>query len=320
MVKSQAKEIGGSAETRAGVLVDLPFKPPYDWASILRFFQSHSIPGVERVTNESFARVFRLGDVVGYFTVGAISRGLRLQLRIVPNDPAIIAEATRRVRKMFDLDCDPAFIAASFAGTPRLAALCRQFPGLRVARGWDPFETAICAILGQLVSARQRSNLIGQLVESYGEKIVHPISGEEARLFPDARILARSKLDAVRTTVARREAIRELSRRVLSGTISFSAEQHPLAFRKALREVNGLGLWTAEYISLRALGDADAFPKTDLILKRALAHQRDLDLARLAPWRAYAATYLWKEYAETQASKKEITTKARSTSRFESPE
>jgi AraC family transcriptional regulator, regulatory protein of adaptative response / DNA-3-methyladenine glycosylase II len=316
IVKSQAKETSEPAEARAGVVVDLPFKPPYDWTSILRFFQSHAIPGVERVTNESFARLFQIGGTIGFLTVRAIAAKPALRLGVVAADSEIVAEAVRRVRKMFDLDCDPAFIAASFAGTRRLADLCRQFPGLRVARGWDPFETAICAILGQLVSGRQRLKLIGQLVESYGEKIVNPISGGEARLFPDARILARSKLAAVRTTVARREAIRDLSRRVLSGTISFSVEQDPLAFRKALREINGLGPWTAEYISLRALGDADAFPKTDLILKRALVHQPHLDLARFAPWRAYAATYLWKEYAETQASKKEITTKARRTRRF----
>ena len=296
---------------RVGVEIDLPFKAPYDWPAILRFYQSHSIPGVERVTDESFARVFRLDGMLGFFEVRAVAGKPRLRLRIVGDDRAIAAEVVRRVGRMFDLDCDPMLIAKSFCASPLLAGLCRRFPGLRLARGWDPFETAVCSILGQLVSARQRTNLIGQLVSSYGDEVVDPASGESIRLFPDARILARSKLDAVRTTIARREAIRDLSRRVVSGAISFSDSQNPAALRKALLETKGIGSWSAEYISLRAIGDTDAFPKTDLILKRALALHPDLDLDRLAPWRAYAATYLWKEFAETLSKNRKITSQRR---------
>jgi AraC family transcriptional regulator, regulatory protein of adaptative response / DNA-3-methyladenine glycosylase II len=280
-------------------VVDLPFTPPYDWPALLRFFQSHAIPGLERVTDEVFTRVFRLGAIVGSFEVSVIAVEATLQLRIAAVDPVIDSEIVRRVRRMFDLDCDPTLIADRLRASPLLAALGKRFPGLRVARGWDPFETAICSILGQLVTAGQRTKLIGQLVENYGDKVVDPRSGEQVRLFPDARVLAKSKLDLVRTTVARREAIRDLSRRVLSGAIRFSAGQDPAVFRAAMQETKGLGSWSAEYISLRAMGDMDAFPKTDLILKRALALHSDLDLQSLSPWRAYAATYLWQEYAET---------------------
>jgi AraC family transcriptional regulator of adaptative response / DNA-3-methyladenine glycosylase II len=177
------------------------------------------------------------------------------------------------------------------------AELNDKFPGLRPACGWDPFETAICAILGQLVSARQRAQLIGQLVESYGEKIAGPAPVEMSRLFPSARVLARSKLLAVRTTKLRREAIRDFSRRVCRGEIRLLHGQDLAAFRASLRATKGLGPWSVEYISLRALGDKDAFPGTDLILKRALAIHSGLDVTGLSPLRSYAATYLWHEYA-----------------------
>jgi len=77
-----------------------------------------------------------------------------------------------------------------------------------------------------------------------------------------------------------------------------------VAFRKALLETRGLGPWSAEYISLRALGDTDAFPKTDLILKRALELHPDLDLAAVKPWRSYAAIYLWREFAQSLSKRK----------------
>jgi len=124
-------------------------------------------------------------------------------------------------------------------------------------------------------------------------------------LFPAPEVLANADLSAIRTSDARRHAVRDFSRRVFRGAISLSETQDPARFRKTLTEVDGLGSWSAEYISLRAIGDTDAFPRTDLILKRALALHPDLDIDSVKPWRAYAAMYLWKEFARTLSRQKE---------------
>lgn len=282
----------------------LPFQPPYDWRTIIQFYRSHSIPGVERVSKNSFARAFRLNNTIGFVGVRRHAGESQLKVRIVSANAEIRSEAVRRVRKMFDLDCNPELIARSIGQIPLLSTLSRRFPGLRLARGWDPFETAICSILGQLVSAEYRTHLIRQLVNNYGEAIADPPTVETTYLFPRVEVLANSDLSAVKTTRARREAIREFSRRALSGAISFSEGQDPAALRRAILETKGLGPWSAEYISLRAAGDTDAFPKTDLILKRVLDLHPDLDLEQIKPWRAYAATYLWKEFGQTLSRSK----------------
>ncbi len=321
-MRPQQSNIRAGSRTRGrdSIEVDLPFKSPYDWQSIIRFYQSHSIPGIERVADDSFARVFRLDNTIGFVQVLAVARKRRLKVRLVPADAKIRLEVVRRIKKMFDLDCDPTVIGKSLERIPLLATLCRRFPGLRVARGWDAFETAICSILGQLVSAGYRETLIGQLVSNYGEQIADPLTAERMYLFPGADVLATSDLSAVKTTNARREAIREFSRRVLSGAISFSDGQDPAELRRAILETKGLGPWSAEYISLRAAGDTDAFPKTDLILKRVLDLHPDLDLELIKPWRAYAATYLWKEFAQTLSmNKKGETSMTLSYKEVESP-
>jgi AraC family transcriptional regulator of adaptative response / DNA-3-methyladenine glycosylase II len=282
-----------------GTEINLAFRPPYDWQTIMRFYMSHPIPGVEHVTEDSFERVFRVGNTIGFLQVQAMVAKPQLKLRTTIADPHILGEVISRIRRMFDLDSDPLLIAHCLARAPVLAKLCERFPGLRCPRGWDPFETAICSILGQLVSAQLRSTLVGQLVRGYGDEITHPVSGETTRLFPRPEVLAQSDLNDVRTTIARKEAIRDFSCRVLSGAISLSQAQDPVAFRKALLETKGIGPWSAEYISLRAIGDTDAFPKTDLVLKRALKLHPDLDLEPIRPWRSYAATYLWQEFAPT---------------------
>ena len=139
----RAQSIETAGRLSNSVKLNLPFKTPYDWQAIIQYFQSHSIPGVERVTGDSFARVFRVGNEVGFVEVRPLLAKSQLKVWIVSEDPETTSETARRVRKMFDLDCDPVLIAKSFERIPVLADLCRRFPGLRVARGWDCFETVM---------------------------------------------------------------------------------------------------------------------------------------------------------------------------------
>ena len=81
------------------------------------------------------------------------------------------------------------------------------------------------------------------------------------------------------------------------GGISFGPFLDPDEFMSRLRELPGIGDWTAQYIAMRALGAPDAFPASDLGLLRGAAINDPRDLARRSeawrPWRAYAAMYLW---------------------------
>jgi 3-methyladenine DNA glycosylase/8-oxoguanine DNA glycosylase len=68
-----------------------------------------------------------------------------------------------------------------------------------------------------------------------------------------------------------------------------------------LRALRGFGEWTAQYVALRALGHADAFPGGDVALQRSAAADEKALLRRAEawrPWRAYAAQHLWTAAAE----------------------
>ena len=65
--------------------------------------------------------------------------------------------------------------------------------------------------------------------------------------------------------------------------------------------MRGIGPWTVAYVSMRALGDADAFPVGDLGVRLgfealglastpAAMHEH---AERWRPWRAYAVMHLW---------------------------
>ncbi len=59
----------------------------------------------------------------------AVAGKRRLKVRIVPADAKIALEVVRRVRKMFDLGCDPTLIAQELRDVPLLATLCRPLSG-----------------------------------------------------------------------------------------------------------------------------------------------------------------------------------------------
>lgn len=285
----------------------LPFQSPLDWDSLVGFFRSHRIPGgSEEAEGGRYLRAFRIGinneSLYCGGSMGAAEASLdlersRLLLRVWTSEPRALLDVVARARRMFDLDANPEVISAVLCEREPLRRLHGARPGLRIPRGWDPFETAICAILGQFVSVERAGQLIGQLVESCGEQAVHPATGARIKLFPSAETLTDASLTEIKTTGARKATVREVARRALNGTLSFSEAQDPEAFKRSLLEIKGIGPWSAEYISLRALGDSDAFPGTDLILKRALELHPELDLERARPWRAYAALHLWREYA-----------------------
>ena len=69
-------------------------------------------------------------------------------------------------------------------------------------------------------------------------------------------------------------------------------------FLTRLGEIPGIGKWTEQYVAMRALGEPDAFPSSDLALLRAMSVETSRELERRAqawrPWRAYAAMYLWR--------------------------
>ena len=68
-----------------------------------------------------------------------------------------------RLRRVFDLDAQPATIAAHLARDPMLRGRVKARPGLRVPGAFDGFEAATRAVLGQQVSVAAATTLAGRL-------------------------------------------------------------------------------------------------------------------------------------------------------------
>jgi AraC family transcriptional regulator of adaptative response / DNA-3-methyladenine glycosylase II len=206
-----------------------------------------------------------------------------------------------RCRRLFDLDADPQAIAAALAADEALAPLVAARPGLRVPGSYDGFELAVRAVIGQQVSVPAASTLTGRLAARHGTRLDGAAgpAGPLSVLFPRPADLADADLGGLGLTTARQATLRALAAACAAGRLDLGPGTDPEETAARLAELPGVGPWTVAYILMRA-GDPDAFPGTDLGLRRAMERlgcgpgRAD----RWRPWRAYAALHLWAALAE----------------------
>jgi len=245
-------------------MVRLPYTPPYDWTGILNFLRPRAIAGVEVINNDTYER-----------------EGVR-----VTHDPAnhalIVNAEAGRVRKMFDVDADIVVIEKLFARDKTLGPLTRKHPGIRVPGTWDPFEMAIRAMVGQQISVAGATTIMARIASRHG---VTPTSLMRARTNPGM-------------PKARWDAIRGLARAVARGEVAFERGATLEESIARLTALPGIGPWTAHYIAMRALREPDAFPHSDLGVRKAAGMISDRELLARAeawrPYRAYATMLLWR--------------------------
>jgi AraC family transcriptional regulator, regulatory protein of adaptative response / DNA-3-methyladenine glycosylase II len=125
-------------------------------------------------------------------------------------------------------------------------------------------------------------------------------------LFPGAEELAGADLPGIGLTTGRQRTLRALAQAVASGRLDLDPGADPAETAARLAELPGIGPWTISYIMLRS-GDPDAFPATDLGVRRAMAQLGAAPghPARWRPWRAYAVMHLWAWHAGHPAAGQE---------------
>ena len=272
--------------------VSLSPRGDYNIAPILDFLRMRALPGVELGGATTNARVLRWGDALGWLEIGMGPKGLMLTLseNLAPHLRPLVAN----VRGAFDLDAEMTAVDAHLATDAGLAKDVKREPGVRVPGALDGFETAIRAVLGQQVTVQGARTLTERLVAKYGAQLERGPEGL-SRAFPDAAALANAGAPAIAKIglpIKRAETLHRLAVASSEGKLPL-ARGAIAAGRAALAQIAGIGPWTIEYVAMRALGDPDAYPATDIALINALGRKGET-LEHLKPWRAYAAVRLWR--------------------------
>ena len=274
------------------------------WAGFLRFLAPRAIPGVEEVVENEYRRTIRHRGTAGVLVVAPARESAALALSVRGLDRAALAAAEHAVRRMLDLDADTAAIDRALAADPALAPLVAARPGLRAPGAYDGWELAVRAIVGQQVSVGAASTLAGRVVRAVGTPLDRPL-GSLTHAFPLPGEVAAASLPGVGMPGRRVETLRAVGRAIATGSVALDGSVDAGTTRAALVALPGIGPWTANYISMRALGDPDAFPIGDVGLRRAAVRLGlpgdPRELAQVAerwrPYRTYAVHHLWASLA-----------------------
>jgi AraC family transcriptional regulator of adaptative response / DNA-3-methyladenine glycosylase II len=293
---------GARARGSEEVALRLAYRPPYDWAHVQAFLAARAVPGVERVDARGYARTVAWEGRHALICVRALPGEAALELRVAGAPPAALLQLSTVARRVFDLAADPYRIGDELSDDPLLGPLTRARPGLRIPGVWDPFECAVRAILGQQVSVAAGRTFAARLVARVGVAIAGGSDGL-THLFPHAATLDAAPLESLGITRSRAATLRALARAVLERRLDFGAAPEEVV--AALAALPGIGAWTAQYVALRALGEPDAMPTGDLVLRRMagpgqrLLSARELEerAAAWQPWRGYAVMHLWRAAA-----------------------
>ena len=285
---------------RATLTVRLRTAQPMHAGAYLRHVAARAVPGLESVDGATVRRVVpgRGGPILVELTVdGQVTA--RLSLTAIDDLPRVVG----RLRHWADLDADPVRVDAVLGLDPLLAPMVAARPGLRVPGTVDPAELAIRTVLGQQVSVAAARTLTARLVATFGEPTVFGLSQ-----FPTpARLVAAGPdgLARIGLTTARAATLARLAEVLAAGLDLGPGADRDLA-RAILGSIPGVGPWTVEYVALRAMGDPDAFPAHDLVLRQALGGLSAVEAGRRAeawrPWRGYAAQHLWTSRTRTETS------------------
>lgn len=284
----------------------LTFTPPFDAAAFAGFLRAHLVAGVDDFVGRTYSRTVDGAHGPVPLAIDLPEAGedaVTVRLGGTEADhPAVIAQ----VRQFLDLDQDPTEVSRALRDDPVVGPLVRARPGLRVPGAFDPFQTAVFAILGQQVSLAAARTLDARFQAA--------LSPDGVR-FPDPGAVA--ALDAGELAGLLR--VPGMRARAIVGTAAVLAAggDHPIdaaglagdseaaeRLRERLLAVSGVGPWTVDYLLFRCTADADAYVPGDLVLRQALARRTGAEStlsARAAqalaePWRphrARALMHLW---------------------------
>lgn len=185
----------------------------------------------------------------------------------------------------------------------------QKHKGLRIIGVPDLFEALCWTIIGQQISLHVAYLLKKRFVEKFGETIVW--NSKTYWIFPEAEkisTLSKEAIISLKLTQKKAEYILGAAALIQSGQLSkelLLSAKTLAAMEKQLVSIRGIGSWSANYILMRCLRQADAFPLADVGLHNALKHVLGREekpsireIERLANnwhgWKAYATFYLWR--------------------------
>ena len=214
------------------------------------------------------------------FVADGLNRGERVAgAYVYPEGQKVVVETygeaasevvRNQVRRVLSLDVDGSGFPEVGKRDPVVGKLQERYPGLRPVCFYSPYEAAAWAIIGNRIRIVQAARVKARMTEELGEPV--QIGGNEEQAFPGPSCLL--GLDGFPGLSGRKiEYLRALAHAALEGKLE-APYLRSLSITEALarlKELPGIGDFSAELILLRGVGEPDRCPIREPRLARAVA-------------------------------------------------
>lgn len=280
------------------VELTLAYRAPFAWKRIVGFLSTIATPGVEVVEGSRYGRTACIDDRCGVIIAEDHPERGHLRIEVSAALVPVLMPLLARLRRVFDLDAEPAVIDAHLEESG-LGTLVRRSPGIRVPGAFDGFEAALLVLLREATSgAGAAIELAGRVVRELGESVESRMLSLNRLVPGPERVAGAGRRELVALGLPRGTAatLVELATAVADGSVRLDPDGDASATRRDLRRVVGIDERLAATIVMRAVYWPDGLPTWDPSLQRAAgaANEQELLLRAEAwrPWRAYAAMHL----------------------------
>ena len=286
--------------------------PPFNFeltAGYHTYFQNRY--GTDTMEDGVYRRLIDLDDKLVLASVRSIGTleapELALELQGPELSPDDVESATDRVSWLLGVDQGLAPFYELGRADQAMAGLGEQFYGLHLPHTASVFEALVLAVLGQQISTNVARIIRTLLIETFGPSA--EFDGETYYAFPrPASIWASSpaELHTMKLTQRKSEYVHGLAGSALDPEMGLECLEE-LTDREIVEKLvalRGVGMWTAQWALIRAVGRPDALPLGDLALRRVVSRLfmdgEDVNDAKVeeiaqrwSPYRTYATVYLF---------------------------
>ena len=286
--------------------------PPFNFeltAGYHTYFQSRY--GTDTMEDGVYRRLIDLDDKLVLASVRSIGTleapELALELQGPELSPDDVESATDRVSWLLGVDQGLAPFYELGRADQAMAGLVEQFYGLHLPHTASVFEALVLAVLGQQISTNVARIIRTLLIETFGPSA--EFDGETYYAFPrPASIWTSSpaELHTMKLTQRKSEYVHGLAGSALDPEMGLECLEE-LTDREIVEKLvalRGVGMWTAQWALIRAVGRPDALPLGDLALRRVVSRLfmdgEDVNDAKVeeiaqrwSPYRTYATVYLF---------------------------
>ena len=247
---------------------------PYDFALTVDVARFYSVLG--KRYNNAYRRTLRVGQRLALVEISdtGMPQAPQLQARVLASQNAIEQDALwAKLAQMLNLHVDLSLFYEFAQSDAVLWNTVQRVYGLRTFASDSMFEALILCIIEQQISLKMAHAAERWLIGWAGEHL--ECEGETYSTFPTPERLAAATVDdlkPLKITFQRMTRILEIAQGVAQGSLDLEGlrDLPPSEGYAALRQIKGVGHWTAIWTLIKGMGHYGNFGSADVGLRAAV--------------------------------------------------